>query len=69
MQIQLPNDTHELSVAAGFATVDQYIHELLRKDRERLAIQAGIDAMEAGHVSEFVEFDRDFRAKNGMKSR
>ncbi|MCA9160680.1 MAG: hypothetical protein KDA51_13265 [Planctomycetales bacterium] len=67
MQIELPDDTHELSIAAGFATVDQFVSELLRKERERLAIQEGIDAMAAAHVSEFAEFDREFRVKNGFK--
>lgn len=67
MQIQLPDDTYELSIAAGFATVDQFINELLLKERERLAIQSGIDAMDAEHVSEFAEFDREFRVKNGLK--
>ena len=69
MQIQLPDDTHELSIAAGFATVDQFISELLRKERERQAIQEGIDAMDAAHVSRFAEFDREFRVKNGLKLR
>ncbi len=69
MQIQLPDDTQDLSIVAGFASVDQFIHELLRKERERLAIQEGIDAMEAGQVSEFTEFDRQFREKHGLKSR
>ena len=69
MQIQIPDDTEELSLAAGFANVDQFVNSLLCKERERLAIQEGIAAMEAGHVTDFVEFDREFREKNGLKSR
>ena len=69
MQIQIPDDTKHLSIAAGFANVDQFINSLLCKERERLAIQAGIDAMEAGEITDFVHFDRDFREKNGLKSR
>jgi hypothetical protein len=39
MEIQLPDGTEQLSLVAGFASVDQFIHNLLRKERERLAIQ------------------------------
>ena len=69
MQIQIPDDTKQLSIAAGFANVDQFVNSLLRKERERLAIQAGIDAMDAGQVTDFAVFDREFREKNGLKSR
>ena len=69
MQIQVPDDTKQLSTAAGFADVDQFVHSLLCKERERLAIQAGIDAMDAGQATDFADFDREFRAKNGLKSR
>ena len=68
MQIQVPDDTQQLSLAAGFANIDQFVNSLLRKERERLAIQAGIDAMGAGQVTDFAEFDREFREKNGLKS-
>lgn len=69
MQVKVPEDTQQLSVAAGFADVDQFVNSLLRKERERLAIQAGIDAMDAGQVVDFADFDREFREKNGLKSR
>ena len=69
MQIKVPEDTQQLSLAAGFANVDQFVNSLLRKQRERLAIQVGIDAMNAGQVSDFADFDREFREKNGLKSR
>ena len=69
MQIQIPDDSKQLSIAAGFADVDQFVNSLLRKERERLAIQAGIDAMDAGQMTDFADFDRDFREKNGLKSR
>jgi len=68
MQIQIPDDTKQLSIAAGFASVDQFVHSLLLKERERLAIQAGIDAMDAGQVMDFADFDREFRENNGLKS-
>ncbi len=66
MQIQVPEDTQRLSLAAGFANVDQFVNSLLRKERERLAIQDGIDA---GQVTGFADFEREFREKNGLKSR
>ena len=69
MQIQIPDDTKQLSVAAGFADVDQFVHSLLRKERERLAIQAGIDAMDAGQSTDFADFDHEFREIIGLKSR
>ena len=69
MQIQIPDDTKQLSIAAGFANVDQFVNSLLRKERERLAIQAGIDAMDTGQVTDFAVFDHEFREKNGLKSR
>ncbi len=67
MEIQLPDDTEQLSLAAGFASVDQFIHNLLRKERERLAIQEGIDAMASGNITDFSAFDHEFREKNGLK--
>ena len=69
MQIELPEDAIKLSLAAGFASVDQFINSLLHKERERLAIQEGIDAMEKGEAEDLSEFDRRFRQKNGLKSR
>ncbi len=37
MQIKVPEDTQQLSLAAGFANVDQFVNSLLHKERERLA--------------------------------
>jgi hypothetical protein len=34
--------------------------------QERQAIQEGIDAWRSGDVQDFDEFDREFRARNGM---
>lgn len=54
------------AIAAGFATVELYIQNLLDKDADRLAIQKGIDAFKAGQHRSFDEFDREFREKNGL---
>ena len=57
------------AVAAGFATVELYIQSLLERDADRLAIQKGINALEAGEHRSFDEFDREFREKNGLSPR
>jgi hypothetical protein len=54
------------ALAAGFASVSLYVQNLLDQDAERLAIQEGIDALEAGRVSDFDDFDREFRARNDI---
>ena len=57
------------AVAAGFATVELYIQNLIERDADRLAIQKGIDAVDADQHRPFDEFDRAFREKNGLPSR
>jgi hypothetical protein len=52
--------------AAGFASVEHYVRSLVERDAERLAIQEGLDALAEGHVRDFDEFDREFRARNGI---
>lgn len=56
------------TLAAGFASVSMYVQNLLDQDAERLAIQEGIDALEAGQVSDFDDFDREFRRRNGLSA-
>lgn len=68
MEIHVADDIRQLSLLAGFADVNQFVNSLLDKERERLAIQAGIDAMDAGSVTDFAAFDRKFREKNIVKS-
>lgn len=57
------------AAAAGYATVELYIQNLLERDADRLAIQKGMDALEAGQHRPFDEFDREFRQKNGLAPR
>ena len=57
------------AVEAGFATVELYIQNLLERDADRLAIQKGIDAVEAGKHRLFEEFDSEFRQRNGLAPR
>jgi hypothetical protein len=57
---------HDQAVAAGFASVQLYLQSLVEGDAERLAIQEGLDAIAAGEVSSFEDFDREFRQRNGI---
>lgn len=68
MQITLPDelDLETQATAAGFATVENYVHVLLERDAERIAIQQGIDAMRAGDVRPLKEFDAEFRREHGI---
>ena len=66
MQINLPDDAESQSVAAGFASVEQYILSLVDRDRERLAIEEGLEAMRQGRVEKLDEFDARFRQQNGI---
>lgn len=68
MQITL-TDADEIqaqATAAGFATVEQYIYDLIVRDAERLAIQVGVDAMRGGRVMPFKQFDQEFRKHHGL---
>jgi putative addiction module CopG family antidote len=60
----------ERQVATGvFASPDEVLREALAALREReqevLAIQEGIEDMEAGRVRPLRDFDREFRHRNG----
>lgn len=71
MQIDVFSDptVQGQAAAAGFADVALYIQTLLDRDAERLAIQEGLDAMREGRHRPFSEFDREFRAENGLPPR
>ena len=74
MQINLPPDVAQrlndrMSGIAGITEIDvirQGLDSLDWLDQERSAIQAGVDAMRAGRVQDFREFDREFRQRNGL---
>ncbi len=57
---------HNQALAAGISSVELYLQNLLERDAERLAIQEGLNAIAAGRVSDFDEFDRKFRERNGI---
>jgi hypothetical protein len=57
------------ALAAGFASVELYLHSLVERDADRLAVEEGIAAARAGLLRPFDEFEREFRAKHGLPPR
>jgi predicted transcriptional regulator len=74
MHIELPQDLiqrvqQRAAVRQGTTEADvirQALDALDWHDRERIAIQEGLDAMNEGRVQDFDEFDREFRQQNGI---
>jgi putative addiction module CopG family antidote len=58
--------------AGGYSSHDDVLREALAalraREQEVLAIQEGIDDMEAGRVMPIREFDREFRRRNALPS-
>jgi putative addiction module CopG family antidote len=64
-------DAIQRQLATGsYSSHDELLREavaaLESRDAEVLAIQEGIEDMEAGRVRPFREFDREFRQRNGL---
>jgi Arc/MetJ-type ribon-helix-helix transcriptional regulator len=76
MQVELPQDIIERVqklTASGYGANDAEVIRMALdsldwRDQERIAVQRGIDAWRAGDVQEFNEFDRGFRAHNGISA-
>lgn len=74
MQIDLPQELvqrvrQRTSHAPGTTEADvirKALDVLDWHDRERTAVQEGIDAMNGGRVQDIQEFDREFRQRNGI---
>ncbi len=74
MSIDLPPDVWneiQRQISSGsYASPDEVVRVALAalrsRDEELIAIQEGIDDMEAGHLRPFREFDREFRERNGL---
>jgi len=68
MQINLPDDPRiqGLAAAAGYASVEDYVFNLIERDTERIAIQQGLDAVKAGRTRPFGEFNTEFQEKNNI---
>jgi Arc/MetJ-type ribon-helix-helix transcriptional regulator len=64
------NEIQRQMTAGGYSSHDDVLREALAalkfRDQEVLAIQEGIDDMEAGRVTPLPEFDREFRRRNGL---
>jgi predicted transcriptional regulator len=71
MMIELPTDRDikAQAIAAGFATVEDYVRTLLDRDAERVAIQEGIDDMNAGRMQPWEEVDAEIRREFGFPPR
>lgn len=56
--------------SGSYSSPDELLREALAaletRDAEVVAIQEGIDDMEAGRVMPLREFDREFRRRNGL---
>lgn len=72
MLIAIPSEKEEfvkhLATEAGYASVEQYVIQLIERDSERMAVKHALWEMEQGLGRSFDEFDREFRAKHGMPS-
>lgn len=70
MQIQIPTDDEpivkSLAINAGFTSIDQYVLDLIERDKERAAIQVGLDQARRGEARSLEEFDTDFRQRKGI---
>lgn len=69
IDLQTDRDIKSQALAAGFATVEDYLLTLLDRDAERVAIQEGIDAMNAGDMQPWEEVDAEIRQKFGFAPR
>jgi putative addiction module CopG family antidote len=58
--------------SGAFSSPNEVVREALAalrvREMELVAIQAGIDDMEAGRVTPLSEFDREFRERNHLPS-
>jgi hypothetical protein len=69
MFIEVADHIQAQAIAAGFASVEDYVAELVHRDAERVALQRGIDDWKAGRVQAFDEFDRQLRSDLGFAPR
>lgn len=66
IEIHLDDDAKLQSIEAGYASVEDYLHSLLQRDRNRLACLKGMQDIESGNTRPFEEFDAEFRKKHGI---
>lgn len=66
IEIHLDEDAKLQSIEAGYASVEDYLHSLLQRDRNRLACLKGMQDVESGNTRPFEKFDAEFRKKHGI---
>jgi putative addiction module CopG family antidote len=66
------NEIQRQISSGSYASPDEVVRVALAalrsRDEEFVAIQEGIDDMEAGRLRPFHEFDREFRQRNGLSA-
>ena len=67
IELQLNDDARLQSVEAGYASVEEYLHSLLQRDRNRLACLNGVQDVDSGNTRPFGAFDAEFRKKHGIE--
>lgn len=65
------NEIQRQLSTGSYSSPDEVLREALAalrfREEEVLAIQHGIDDMEAGRMSSLSDFDREFRRRNGLR--
>ncbi|WP_437186718.1 hypothetical protein SH668x_000068 [Planctomicrobium sp. SH668] len=69
IELQTDRDVKSQAIAAGFATVEDYLMTLLDRDAERIAIQAGLDDIAAGRMHPWEEVNAEIRREFGFDPR
>jgi len=69
INLDTDRDIKSQAIAAGFATIEDYMMTLLDRDAERLAIQEGINDMNAGRMQPWDEVDAEIRREFGFAPR
>lgn len=64
IEIRLSDDVQNQSTEAGYASVEDYLQSLLRRDRNRLDCMKGLRDVASGRTRPFEQFDTDFRMRN-----
>lgn len=54
------------AIVAGFDHVEEYVVQLIERDRERLAILQGLEEARAGKSRPLAEFDEEFRQRHAI---
>lgn len=67
IEIHLNDDAKTQSVEAGYANVEDYLINLLQRDRNRMACLKGIQDVESGNTRPFEDFDSELRKKHGIE--